>query len=358
MLRTGPSTRVPAMVRPSSATPRPRAAFTLVELLVVTAIIAMLVAMLVPAVQNARESARRTHCSNNLKQLALALGQFESSQRGLPPAAVVSEGQDTSSCTGCWDPWAEAKMSGFAAGTKKGTSWILQILQYIEQGTVYNAWNTDTNVLGNATLAQTDIPGLYCPTRRTGIRVGLDDANLLVTSWRGGGTDYGGNYGRLDGFINDTADNHRFADRGTPITGSTGSREGPFMPNVTRSFAKVRDGTSNTILAGEMQRLRPRSGDSGAAVYNRTSQDGWAVGGVATLFTTATDPGHSNPGGLNNFFFESPGSDHAGGAFFAMCDGSIQFISENVDARDNNAVFPLLGSASDGTSTTLATPGN
>jgi hypothetical protein len=98
-----------------------------------------------------------------------------------------------------------------------------------------------------------------------------------------------------------------------------------------------------------MQRLRPIPGGSGAAqTYNRTSYDGWAVGGVATLFNVATDPERSNTGGLNNLFFESPGSDHLGGAFFAMGDGSVRFVSEFVDAKDNGAVFPLLGSIKDG----------
>jgi len=99
--------------------------------------------------------------------------------------------------------------------------------------------------------------------------------------------------------------------------------------------------------------LRPIPGGTGAAqTYNRTSQDGWAVGGVATLFDLATDPHRSNPGGLNNLFFESPGSDHVGGAFFALGDGSVRFISEFVDARDNGAALPLLGSIRDGAAVT------
>jgi hypothetical protein len=103
-----------------------------------------------------------------------------------------------------------------------------------------------------------------------------------------------------------------------------------------------------------LQRLRPIAGSSAANTYNRTSHDGWAVGGVSTLFVTATDPGHSNPGGMNNLFFESPGSEHLGGCFFALADGSVQWISEFIDAKDNNALFPLLGSIQDGAVAGLA----
>ncbi len=309
----------------------------------------MLASLLLPAVQGARESARRVSCQTNLRQIATALLQFESAIRRVPPAAVVTEAFNPTTCSGCWNPWAEARASGFPAGTRHGTSWILAIMPRLEQLEIAGSWSRSTNVAGNAAVAQRDIPTLHCPTRRAGIRVGRDDhRNLLLASWRGGGTDYGGCYGRLDGFMNETADDHRFADVNTPIPGSVGPREGIFTANIGRPLAHVLDGLSHTILLGELQRLRPRPGGTSAAdTHNRTSHDGWSVGGVATLFTTATDPTHSNPGGLNNRFFESPGSDHSGGAFFAMADGSVHWIDEFVDAKDNNSIFPLLGSARD-----------
>ena len=340
---------------------RPFRGFTLVELLVVISITGTLLGMLLPAVQAAREAARRSHCQNNLKQIALGLLGYETSNGRFPPAAIVSEGDNTAACTGCWNPWAEAQLTSVPlAGGKHGTSWLLEILPHIDQTTVFNAWNRQSNVLGNAPTAQTDIPTLYCPSRRSGIRTSKDDHKMLVAAaWRGGGTDYGGCYGRLDGFINDTSNDHRFADRGTSITGSIGKPEGLLLPNSGVAIATARDGLSNTILVGELQRLRPIPAAASAAdTYNRTSYDGWAVGGVATLFTTSTDPGHRNPGGMNNLFFESPGSDHSGGASFAMADGSVAWLSEWIDAKDNNAIFPLLGSMRDGQPVGLSGVGN
>jgi prepilin-type N-terminal cleavage/methylation domain-containing protein len=334
--------------------------FTLVELLVVIAIIAVLIGMLLPAVQSARESARRARCSNNIKQLALAVLEYENANSAFPAAAKVTE-KDT--CVGCFDPWGEAKMTSFTAGTKHGTSWIFEVLPFLEEANLYNTWNRNTNVAGNAALAQQDIPMLYCPTRRAGLRTEKgDNLNLVDSTWKGGGTDYGGCYGRLDGFINEDAaasdgnGNHRFCDMSvstrTPNSGgiahNTGLLDGLFRAADPRPAALARDGLSNTVLLGELQRLRPLPGTSGGVASARRSFDGWAVGGVATLFVTTTDPGRGNGGGMNNNFFESPGSDHAGGAFFAMADGSVAFMSEFVDAKDNGSVFPLLGSIRDG----------
>jgi len=336
-----------------------RRGFSLVELLLVIAVIAILAGLLLPAIQAGRESARRVTCQHNLRQLAVAVLNYESGNRRLPAAAVVSEAISPTTCTGCWNPWAEAQLASFTPGTKHGSGWMLAVLPFMEQTPLFNRWDRTTNVLGNAAVAQTDIPSLYCPTRRSGIRIDRDDhKNLVQSNWRGGGTDYGGCYGRGDGFVNDTADDHRFADTDTPVVGSKGNRQGMFLPNSGRLLSAATDGLVSTILLGELQRLRPLAGGSGAAsTYNRTSHDGWSAGGVGTLFVTATDPGHGNPGGLNNLFFESPGSDHAGGCFFAMADGSVQWLSEFIDAKDNNAVFPLLGSMRDGAVTSLAAAG-
>jgi prepilin-type processing-associated H-X9-DG protein len=301
---------------------------------VVIAIIGTLVGLLLPAVQSAREAARRTTCGNNVKQLAVALLAYETSNGRLPAATLVATGDNTSSCVECWNPWAEAGAStaGYSATHKfGGTSWILEILPHIDQTTVANQWDWLTNVRGNTVVAQTDISSLYCPSRRSGIR-SADDKSMLLDplTWTGGGTDYGGCYGQLDGFDDDaTSHLHRFNDRGP----NARVVAGPFRANSGVPFSAIRDGQTNQILLAEVQRLPASTAASGSAA----SQDGWAVGGAATLFTTFS-------GGINDGHFESAGSEHQGGATIAMADGSVRFVSDSL----NSSIYRALGSIADG----------
>jgi len=316
-----------------------RGGFTLVELLVVIAIIGILIGLLLPAVQAARESARRTECSNNLKQIGLAVLHYEEALKVYPPGCIVSTGSNQQ-----WDPVSEAGNS--SGGGKHGTSWMLQILPFCEQENLYKKWEFTTNVRGNAAAAQTDLPMFYCPTRRTSVRP-RDQALLLDSSWERGGTDYGGCLGSGNGFNNDTAV-HPFANGSTDAEDYFHARRmGFFQPNKSIRNMQVVDGTSNTIMAGEMQRLWESS------TPQRQSRDGWALGGVATLFTTADSEsgGTYQTGGLNNDFFESPGSDHSSGANFCLGDGSVQFLNENMDRM----VFRYLGSIFDGEAVTVPT---
>ncbi len=312
---------------------RGRPAFSLVELLVVIAIVGVLVALLLPAVQSAREAARRTTCSNNIRQLALSLLAYESSQGRLPAATLVESGTNTTACVGCWNPWDEAGQgsAAYAASHKAGgTSWVLEILPHIDQTSIANQWNWLTNVRGNAAVAQTDIAGFYCPSRRSGVRSADDNSMLLDSSWVGGGIDYAGCYGQLDGFHDDaTTEQHRFVHRGSnpQVLG------GPFRANTGVTLAAIRDGQTNQILLAEAQRLPVTT----AAAESAKSQDGWAVGGAATLFTTVS-------AAINDGHFESAGSEHSGGATIALADGSVRFLSDSI----NSTVYPLLGSMADG----------
>lgn len=309
---------------------RPRRGFTLVELLVVIAIIGILIALLLPAVQAAREAARRMQCANHLKQIGLALLTYENAHRAFPPSAIVSGRNpgpnDNSPPDSQWLVWEDALNSSGAG--RHGTSWMLLILPMMEQGPLHAQWNFQTNVMGNRSLAQTDIPTFYCPSRRSGVRDGID-SQIIFDGMTGGGTDYGGCAGGGDCCYNAPPETH-------PITGpwwhQKGNRGIFSLPNTSTRISAISDGTSSTVMIGEVQRMY---GD----VPRKKSLDGWAVGGASTVFDGGT--GHNAPGpgrednneGINGPWFQAPGSDHTGGAQFGMADGSVHFLSENMNAR-------------------------
>jgi len=339
------------------------AGFTLVELLVVITIIAILIALLLPAVQAAREAARRAFCNNQLKQLGLSMHNYSTANKVFPPGSICNM---TTATQTVFDMHTEA----LAGAGHHGTSWILQIMPYIEEESL--KWNFGTSVSpGNDAVAGKDIKGLYCPTRRNAIRPGIDDVLLLNSNWSGGGTDYGGCSGRHDAF--ETSDERK-------VEPGTAYPNPPFQPapfsmtagaglildsdptmrwgilgriNVATTFADVHDGLSCTLMTGELQRIVTIAGagelySAGKGPF--LSQDGWAVGGCPTLFCTGdmvTDIGNFGDHGgklMNNGFFASPGSQHSGGANYGLGDGSVRFISENATDR----IFCLMGSMDDG----------
>jgi len=314
-----------------------RKGFTLIELLVVIAIIAILIALLLPAVQQAREAARRSMCKNNLKQIGLALHNYHDTHGVFPPGSVTVA-YSPSAHTYVWE---EAGNPNSPPAGRQGTSWMLQILPFIDQAPLYNKWNFGTNVMGNRAQAETDIPGFYCPSRRSHVTsddyiIQLDEAytsqSTTTNGFVKGGTDYGGCLGSGNGFHNSYA--HHVLNRRTYLDGVGDLELGIFYPNGDTSIRYIQDGTSNTVAIGEMQRLH--------GTGNSRSQDGWAVGGLATMFDNdGPDTGDSGDSyGINSGFFQAPGSEHAGGAHFGMADGSVRFISESIDKN----TWQLLGS--------------
>jgi hypothetical protein len=238
---------------------------------------------------------------------------------------------------------------------------MVYIMPYMEHKDVYDHWVFSTTVIQNKTMAQTDIKEFYCPSRRNTVRPG--DVPIMFNNWTTGGTDYGGCMGRVNGWDNDMSDGkqHKICGPGyvcyganiDPVIGpNTNSKAGIFFPNSRTTFQQITDGSSHTIMIGELQRLLPPGApppdQAGNSLWapSRTSCDGWAVGGPSTLFDCAvygegTDKGQ--PGGINNQFFEDAGSEHPGGAQFGAADGSIQFISTNI----NSQTYAYLGSMAD-----------
>jgi prepilin-type N-terminal cleavage/methylation domain-containing protein/prepilin-type processing-associated H-X9-DG protein len=338
----------------------PDRAFTLVELLVVIAIIAVLMALLLPAVQAAREAARRLMCQNHLKQIGLALHNYDSQHAAMPPGGILAGYPDSG--TANFDPWPEATST---ARGKHGTSWMLPILPFLEQQSLFDRWDFKKSVAANQAVAATDTAAFFCPTRRSGTRA--TDQFAMFPHWAGrgpsdgwnkGGNDYAGCMGAQNAYSNPTTSNlaRRFCGpdyvydsppTGTTPGGTTICLRGIFVPNLSTRFNEIADGLSATIMIAEVPRRR-WTGTAPDAYWApcHTHVDGWAIAGPNTLFDTAkfhegTDEGQM--GGFSNDYFESAGSDHRGGAYFAMADGSVHFIIEDI----NSIVYANLGSMAD-----------
>lgn len=347
-----------------------RRGFTLIELLVVITIIAILVAILLPAVQAAREQARRAQCQNNLKQIGIALHNYHNVHKKFPPGMIATQFTNITPSTAQrqTNP-IEATSQNSATLGYHGTSWILHILPNLEYKTLEKQWLYTLNVYDNGMTtsttynpfrpAHTDIPSLYCPTRRGDMNTAKltyvkrpDSLNPMpaVGLWSKGGNDYSGNAGR--GFlVNDpivggggggggAGGNPRAIFALTPdqmqndpthLYLPSSENRGVFYVNSGVRFSDVSDGTSQSIMVGENTRLNHPTN------LLLQSSDGWAWGGVATLFTTRF--------GLNkNLHYDGPGSDHDSGAWFLFVDGRVTFLNQNLDLN----TFRYLSSISDG----------
>jgi prepilin-type N-terminal cleavage/methylation domain-containing protein/prepilin-type processing-associated H-X9-DG protein len=205
--------------------------FTLIELLVVIANIAVLIALLLPAVQAAREAARRMQCVNNLKQLGLAVHNYESTNGALPPQMVLTF------------------TSAGAVGWKSTWSASSRVMTYLEQAALYNAINYNNKVsdVSNATAVASQIKTFLCPSEVNQQPYVATSASTGLTSTYGV-SNYGWNVGTwyiFGGYASQA-----------PTAGAIGS-------NLSRTFASFTDGLSNTLLASEVKTYTPAYHDCG-----------------------------------------------------------------------------------------------
>ncbi len=300
--------------------------FTLVELLVVIAIIGILVGLLLPAVQAAREAARRMQCTNNLKQMALAVHNRESTYKKLPAgyydwlpggsAATAPEQQNPDYC------------------------WATMLLPFMEMSNVYNAIGVDqrrlqaiivgvSGVAGSAPITaypaqfqdfvratSTEYPVFICPSGASEVQVMKTFSDPAAQM-----------YNRDTG----VAKSNYVACIGVTPNGGALANDpgGPFVYKDEKGFRDITDGTSNTILIGERAVQgatndeanwlgTPKSVGNGAHPKRVTGSAQYPLNPVSTQATATV------------FSFSSM---HRGGANFALADGSVLFISETIEFK-------------------------
>ncbi len=324
--------------------PRSRLAFTLVELLVVIAIIGVLVALLLPAVQSAREAARRMQCQSNLKQIALALHNYESTHKKFPPGIVQQQG----------DPQFVAGAT--AANTINNTeswAWGAFLLPYIEQNALYESAGIGRGgLLQNAvTQASTPINTYRCPSdgRAPKVRINM---GFTVRFGPWALSNYKANCGHSGCGI--SGSDGLFWRSNAPGEGGTPSDIG---------FRQIEDGTSNTIAIGEIAFIRKANGVElrhQAAVWAGCvqGQQGNCVDDILATGRAAINHLTNNADQLA----ESFSSLHSGGgAGFVFADGSVHFLTQNIDYKTDgpsnasavDSVYERLLARNDGQLVTL-----
>jgi prepilin-type N-terminal cleavage/methylation domain-containing protein/prepilin-type processing-associated H-X9-DG protein len=307
---------------------RLRRAFTLIELLVVIAIIAILIALLLPAVQQAREAARRSTCKNQLKQYGLAIHNYEGTYGQIPPAGAN---------------WQRPQVG-----------WQVQILPFMDQTPLYNALDFqitgrqpyDTLMPGGKRARQMQTPYARCPTDSS-----EENPSWATTSYSGsmGSQRTPSANGSCNTFFTPGVNYHATqgtADHGNTV--ATTNLSGVFGRLLAKvKFAQVSDGLSNTIFVGE---ILPDCNDhtGGWWLYNGMGNAHASTSAPLNTMDTCTEnqADTSLPCRAKNNWNYSWGfrSRHTGGAQFLLGDGSVRFLSENIDYQ----TYQRLGGRADG----------
>ncbi len=291
-----------------------RHAFTLIELLVVIAIIAILVALLLPAVQQAREAARRTSCKNNMKQIGLALHNYQSTHNVFPPSSTSGFGQ------GVWG-YPTVSAVSLSDPTIHLHSFASLILPFLEAGNLQDSINYNVSALAPANQGASSqiLPFYRCPSYS-----GQEFSNDALYT-----TGVGYNKFAIRNYVALGAKTV-YGLSGAPGT----SAEGVMYPGSKTSFRDIVDGTSNTIMIAE---TREQSASVWIDGTSATVAARWADFSLPTLAGNSSSINHENyyytggtiPNSIDQIW--CPSSLHQGGAQHLLGDGSVRFISENID---------------------------
>ena len=337
------------IMRTSSAQTDRKRGFTLIELLVVISIIAVLVGLLLPAVQSAREAAHRLKCTNNLKQIILALHNYEGANGTYPPGA-------------CWQAYAGDHSD--AAGH------LVRIAPYLEQSAIADAMNFSIPMYysANTTVTGTGLSVLWCPSdgsivnSHTYAAPATYDGGPLPMNY----SSYAGNLGTWPyyGYVSSTSGGNQEAltaingilsQIGYP-PGKTVTIYGtpyPGRPSIRPTrIADVTDGTSNTIAYGEHAHGLFSQTPDANGVTDIQDWNWWVSGNYGdTIFSTlfpmnpqrklATGYYESGEFMQGDDMVTSASSFHPGGANFAFCDGSVRFLKDSIDSWTIDPVTKL-----------------
>jgi prepilin-type N-terminal cleavage/methylation domain-containing protein len=288
--------------------------FTLIELLVVIAIIAILIALLLPAVQQAREAARRTECRNNLKQLGLALHNYHDVYQVFPPGWISVDNGRHSAHDGV-----------------NGAGWGTMILPYIEQTNVYNAFDSHKPIhhVDNFLYSTTPLKAFLCPSDPKPETFLIEEEGapgVVITTLPT--ANYVACFGteELHGCEN--------APGTAPVTAAGQCvGDGMFYHNSKVRMRDITDGTSNTFMVGE------RRTDENLGWFS--TWPGMVAEGEEAFqrILGAADHVPNSPAA----HFDDFSSMHVGGTQFCLGDGSVRFVSENIDHGLYQSVATIAG---------------
>jgi prepilin-type N-terminal cleavage/methylation domain-containing protein/prepilin-type processing-associated H-X9-DG protein len=340
--------------------PKCRSAFTLIELLVVIAIIAILIALLVPAVQKVREAAARVQCTNNLKQIGLALHSYHGAYKVFPPGYLDGNANPSSTPDNDVGP---------------GWGWAALLLPYLEQGNLANQINFNVRVgIGvNAQVCQTPLAIFQCPSDGNQQLVPVYDSsftNPIATVAHG---NYVGCNGWVECFANAGGNYSPTSDGGAAEDGDGGQTptgrpgNGLFYRNSQTKIAHVTDGLSNTIVVGERCAAHSPSTWTGAVTGGRCpawmATQPWTAPYIAPAAAPTTGNGtaydnadwnealvlaHGNATHVPNADFPAYDPDtfwsmHPGGANFLFGDGSVHFLTTSINPMTFQGLCTIAG---------------